>query len=232
MTMQIKRSQTIAGVSLVDIRRFFLNVRKYHREDFNAAALTEEMALDADASRTVLQELERQGFIEPISEKHKPEWKLTDKGIGLSRASAAGKVRRATAARALNDVLARVAEINSRPNALDDIAAVVVFGSFLTDSEAVGDLDLAVKLRDRYPRDNEWSKRVLTYAANSGRSFSNMVEEASWHQNEIYQLIKARKRAISVQPWYVFLEMPKDAEFNYRVVLGDPEEVRQDLERQ
>src|SRR5580658_3358465 len=97
MTMQIKRSQAIAGVSLLDIREFFLNIRKYHREDFSASALTEEMALDADTSRTVLQELERQGFIEPTSERYKAEWALTGKGISLSGASAAGKVRRAIA---------------------------------------------------------------------------------------------------------------------------------------
>lgn len=232
MTVQIKRSQTIAGVSLVNIREFFSNVRKYHREDFSAAELTEEMALDADASKTLLQELKHHGFIERISEKHKAEWTITVKGISLSRASAAGKVRRSTADKALSDVLARINEINSRPDVLDDIAAVVVFGSFLTDSETIGDLDLAVKLRDRYPRDGQWSNRVLAYAANSGRSFSNLTEKLAWHQSEIYQLIKARKRTISVQPWDVFRGMPKDANFDYRVVFGDPDEVRLDLAKQ
>jgi hypothetical protein len=42
--------------------------------------------------------------------------------------------------------------------------------------------------------------------------------------------LKARKRTISVQPWSSFIGMEKDTEFKYRVLLGDAESIRAELE--
>jgi len=73
--------------------------------------------------------------------------------------------------------LQRAAEYNQGPGTLVDIATIAVFGSYLKGADKVGDLDIAVKLRDRYARDDKWKDQVLDYAHGSGRSFPNYIAE-------------------------------------------------------
>ena len=43
--------------------------------------------------------------------------------------------------------------------------------------------------------------------------------------------LKARKRTISIQPWFAFVAMEKHGDFGYEVLLGDPEGISGELER-
>ena len=54
---------------------------------------------------------------------------------------------------------------------------------------------------------------------------ANFVEQMAWHETKIYNLLKAGKRTISIQPWNVFLRLADTEDFRYEVVFGDPEEV-------
>lgn len=232
MTMQIKRGETIANVSVIDIRNFFQHVRSWHQTDFSLAWLEEKLGLAPQAAQSLVEELEKQGYVQSRKEGGKTQFELTEKGLSLSRSSAAGKVHRSTATSALEGVLQRVTKLNARSDALDDVAAIVVFGSYLNDVNKLGDLDIAVKLRDRYPRDEQWSQRVLDYAQKSGRSFPTFIDRLRWHEAEIYKVLKAGKRTISIQTWDAFQRMARDGDFRYEVIFGDPEEVRADIAKQ
>ena len=72
---------------------------------------------------------------------------------------------------------------------------------YLREEDELGDLDLAVKLVDRNPNDTDRDATMTAYAKKSGRHFKNIVEECYWPEIEILQILKARKRTISIQDW-------------------------------
>ena len=70
--------------------------------------------------------------------------KLTEQGIAFSQASLT-TVTRKTADRVLHEFLERVRALNDDEDALYQVPEVIIFGSFLTDAERLGDVDLAIE---------------------------------------------------------------------------------------
>ena len=93
-----------------------------------------------------------QGYVE---EAQDGVYKFTDKAGELVRASAASKVSRKTAEDALAGLLKRVEQYNLDSDKIFTIETVVVFGSFLGTGDKLGDLDVAVKKRDRNLKDSD-----------------------------------------------------------------------------
>jgi hypothetical protein len=111
------------------------------------------------------------------------------------------------------------------------IFTVVVFGSFLSTKDKLGDLDVAVKYRDRNLKDPNRAETALAYARQSGRRFGSFFHELAWAEIELPQILKARKRTINIQPWNVFLKMAvkNPDRIPYKVVFGNAEEVAAEI---
>jgi hypothetical protein len=163
MTLQIRSTDTIAGILIKKVRRFFRHLVSWHQHSFELRRLQEQLSLDEESALALATELERQGYIEPPKSG---VYTFTDKGEELVRASAAGKVSRQTAENALIGLLARVEQYNSDPNKLLTVEAVVVFGSFLGVNESLGDLDIAVKSRYRNANDPDPAATVRSLTQN------------------------------------------------------------------
>lgn len=125
--------------------------------------------------------------------------------------------------------MSRAEEINGNPKFLYSVCSVVLFGSYVNGNERLGDLDVAVELSPRVEDPGKWATAHLRYAQDSGRRFSNFTDALYWAQAEIYQVLKARRRTLSIQPWYSFLGMEKKDGFQYRVVMGDADKIAHDL---
>jgi hypothetical protein len=63
----------------------------------------------------------------------------------------------------------------------------------------------------------------------AGRRFGNFTDELYWAEAEIYQVLKACRRTLSIQPWHSFLGMEKRKDFQYKVMLGDADKIAADL---
>jgi hypothetical protein len=200
----------------------------WHEHSFELPRVQEQLSLDTESALALATELQTQGY---VNSPERGVYTFTDKGEDLVRASAAGKVRRQTAETALIGLLARVEQYNSDPNRLLTVEAVVVFGSFLSANDELGDLDFAIKHRHRNPNDRDPAATALAYAERSGRHFSNIVEWISWPETELRQLLKARKRTIAIQDWHTFLRMTASDpdHFRYRVVFGSAEDVAAEI---
>ena len=228
MTLQISSADTISGIPIRKVRGFFRHLVSWHEHSFELPQMQEHLSLDTESALSLARALQIQGYVNP------PEngvYTFTDKGEGLVRASAAGKVSRQTAERALMGLLARVEQYNSDPNKLLTVEAVVVFGSFLGANDELGDLDIAIKYRHRNPNDPDPAATALAYAERYGRHFGNIVEWISWPQTELRRLLKARKRTIAIQDWQTFLGMTTTGtdHFQYRVVFGSAEDVAAEI---
>jgi hypothetical protein len=105
-----------------------------------------------------------------------------------------------------------------------------VFGSYLNGNGRLGDLDVAIELAPRITDPDQRSKAHLKYARDSGRRFGSFIDQLYWAEAEIYQVLKARRRTLSIQPWHAFLGMEKKKDFQYKVIMGDADKIARDLQ--
>jgi len=141
-----------------------------------------------------------------VEDPHGPRYVLTIKGNALASASAK-PIRRSTAERLVSNLLQRVEKVNGDPNLLHWVDEVVVFGSFLTESEMLGDIDLALAYTCRIDDVNDYNElriaRVKEAEAN-GRTFKTFFDLLSWPAREIQ--LRLRNRSSSLSLHYLELE--------------------------
>src|SRR6202040_1074203 len=90
--------------------------------------------------------MERGGYL--IDRKNRT-WELTSSGIQLRAANATKPLHRVTADRLLSDLLERIELVNADDHYLARVTKAVVFGSYLSTSSRLGDIDVAVQLTRR-----------------------------------------------------------------------------------
>lgn len=229
MTMQIDSRQTIGGISFLQVRRFFRHVVAHHHDSFDRAWLLSYLQLSEPEGGQLLEGLASEGFISIESPQNNHQYQLTNQAHDLVRSSAAKRVSRETAHDALEGLMVRMKEINSNPKYLYSVSSVVVFGSYLNRGERLGDVDVAIEVSSRIEDPNQRPEAHLLYARESGRRFGNFTEELYWAEAEIYQMLKARRRTISIQPWHSFIGMKKRIDFQYKVLFGDAEKIANEL---
>jgi hypothetical protein len=228
MTLQIKSTDAVSGIPIMQVRGFFQSMVAWHKDSFDLPCLRAQLSLDEKSAMALASELVAQGYVE---EAQNGVYKFTDKAGELVRASAASKVSRKTAEDALTGLLERVNQYNLDSDKIFTIEMVVVFGSFLGTKDKLGDLDVAVKWSDRNLNDPDRTDTMLAYAKRSGRSFSTFLNQLCWAETELYQILKARKRTINIQPWNVFLRMAakNPDRIPHKVVFGSTEEVAAEI---
>lgn len=209
MTIQINRGQQVAGLDAKVLRDF---LRKFHT-GFNQEWMIKDLKVSAWKAGRIIGALLREQYIEPEESwqkrvRAKRWYHATIKGKELMRASAANRVTRKTAQMSLDAFMRRVNEVNRDPRYLCYITKVVVFGSFLKNVDRLGDVDVAVDMDYRIPRDKNLWKAVQKYRL----------------------VLKARKRTIRIESWYSFTQMEKTPDFRYEVLLGDKRAIRHELE--
>jgi hypothetical protein len=227
MTLQIKSTDAVSNIPIIQVRGFFQSMVAWHRDSFDLPCLQDQLSLDEKSAMALTSELVAQGYVEAEN----GVYKFTDKAGELVRASAASKVSRKTAEDALAGLLERVTEYNLDADKIFTIETVVVFGSFLGTNDKLGDLDVAVKWRDRNREDPDRARTALDYAQQSGRRFSTFFHRLAWAEIELPQILKARKRTINIQPWDVFLRMAakNPDRIPYKVMFGNTEEVAAEI---
>jgi hypothetical protein len=227
MTLQIKSTDAVSGIPIMQVRGFFQRMVSWHRDSFDLPSLREQLSLDKKSAMALALELVAQGYVKA----QRGEYKFTEKAGELVRASAASRVSRKTAEDVLTGLLERVMQYNLDSNKIFTILTVVVFGSFLSTKDKLGDLDVAVKYRDRNLKGPNRAETALAYARQSGRRFGSFFHELAWAEIELPQILKARKRTINIQPWNVFLKMAakNPDRIPYKVVFGNADDVAAEI---
>ncbi len=151
--------------------------------------------------QALIGKLECQGYIERTGKAPEPGWHVTELGSRFANATAARPMSRPTAERLVREFLARVEEVNRYTYYLYRVRKVVVFGSYLTDSPTLGDLDPAVTLEPREHDSDRLSAQEnerIAHAVESGRHFSNFTDQLSWPQREALLHLKGRSGYIKI----------------------------------
>jgi predicted nucleotidyltransferase len=220
--MRIDPKESIAGQPALLVRQTLRRLRvqlQWRLEDLEATA-----SLEAGKARAFLKTLLAEGLVESTGPG---TWTITQAGQSLSSATAAKRVTRATAEKALQEFIVRVERVNREPYFLGKVTRVVLFGSMLNpDVERVSDVDLAVEIVEKEAdSDRARSKnynRVEELAA-AGYKFRNVVEMAGcWHL-EVFRFLKGRSRVVALADYAAeksfVLTVP------HRFLIGKPEQM-------
>lgn len=197
--MRIDSTATIAGHPALSVREL---LRRGRVGEWGTHFVRHVMKVDPDEAARVLASLNEKGLIEPGAlEGAEQLYHLTMLGRSLAGASAGKPIKRGTADKLLAGFLERVERVNADSYYLFRVAHVVVFGSYLTEAEVLGDLDIAIHLE---AKEADWEKHVaredarISEAHEAGRNFPSYEAQIHWPETEVRRFLKGRSPAISL----------------------------------
>jgi len=197
--MRITTDDEVAGRPARQVR----DALRYCRSDqgFTTEQLARHLGVSDAEGHRMAAALVAEGFVEAWTQDHR-DWRTTTAGNALSMATAAKPVSRATAQRALDAFLVRVAEVNGSPAYLWRVDRVVLFGSFLDpERDPVGDVDLAISLSMKNQDSDTRMAEVREHtraAMAGGRHLPTFISQLLWPKNEVLLYLKSRSRVLSL----------------------------------
>jgi len=199
VNMRIQPDELISGFPASQIRKLL----RQSVEFLSVGNVTRVLGLRGKEALRLLETLEKQGFIEKNAMVSDAEqsWKHTIKGGALSNALFSAPVSRTSAEKKLSEFMERVHRVNEDSRFLFRVRKVVLFGSFLTQSPTIGDLDIAIDLVQKEPDARKHSQLLLARAneaASYGRHFPNYVEGLRFAEQEVIMFLKARSRILQL----------------------------------
>lgn len=197
--MRVNPTDTMCGYPVLKIREL---LRRVQDMTYSAEILKTVLGINGQNARILLQELEEKALIEQGTDLTGEKcWFNTEKGNQLALATAAQPIKRETATQRIKDLLVRVRQVNQKSEYLYKVKEVVLFGSYLSNSEKINDVDIAIEL---LPKTNdphlliELTLNRAKKAAMNGRVFSNFSQRLMWPQNEIILFLKSGSRVLSL----------------------------------
>ncbi|MGG6263283.1 hypothetical protein ACQ4M3_35105 [Leptolyngbya sp. AN03gr2] len=146
--MNIDPKSTIAQYPSLQIRQLF---RAHRYQGFSIESVADNLAISPKAAETLIADLVALDFLEKSKDQ---DWIMTDQGTRLERATAAKRIKRKTAEELLQKFLWRCWQNNQNSDpqtcTAHIVRRVVVFGSYCTDAQTLGDLDLAIDILPRF----------------------------------------------------------------------------------
>ena len=190
--MRIKSNGTMFGYPVLQIRRLL----RQAIHGISLEMVEHDLALDREAASLLLKMLEAEHYLEECA-AGLGGWTTTIKGNAMAIASAGAPLQRNTAHRLLIDFLHRVEQVRDESQWLFKVETAVLFGSFLSDSTTLGDIDIALTMRpahgDRAIQDVA-ETACRRAAQEGGRRFSNYVDLLFWPQQEVKRFLRSRRR--------------------------------------
>jgi hypothetical protein len=116
------------------------------------------------------------------------------KGRRLAAANLTSRFDRAKADNEVAAMIARANEINTRDELVFFVHKITAFGSYLTDSNDLGDVDLVVEVKPR--REQKHTDESHYRADNSGKNL-DFLASLYYGEREVLQLLRARKPHLS-----------------------------------
>jgi len=223
--MRLSKDQIIAGYPALAVRAFLRRCRSCTIVPATAAY---ELKAGAAEATQFLRELDSLGLIEAAEHPQMEEaaaYEITSRGHAFANASAAKPVLRRTAESALRQFMERLHRVNASSEYVYRVKSAVLFGSMLSEAERLGDVDIAIELSPKVDEEadfRQWCDRRRQVAQDVGRSFGSTFDWVVWPKTEVFHVLRARSRTLSLHEWDQVARMP---EVRYRVLWGDPKRI-------
>jgi predicted nucleotidyltransferase len=226
--MQISKNQLIAGYPAIQVRDF---LREFRVSIIRIDAIQQALHVDDNEAKAFLRSMIKLGYLESWESRpggDKGTYEVATPGLALANASAAKPITRKTAERLLREFMDRVQAITTGtkyPYAYR-ITSAVLFGSMLSDKERLGDVDIAIEVQPTTSNNKELNvlcSHRLRMAHLNGKRFSSDFDQIVWPMTEIYHVLKAHSRRLSLHQLSELSEMQN---VSCRVLYGDPVRLR------
>lgn len=214
--MKIDRTDIIAGMPALEAREVIQKCVQFYN-GFTTQDIAKKINTTNSKAKIYIQALEDEKFVKQhVSDKNQKKWIVTMAGCSLAQASAAKKIKRATADKHYALFLERINEINANDKYLYQVTKAAVFGSYLTDAPTVSDIDIFVWLERKLKFIKNFTE-VKSKAAQEmeaeGRVFRSFGDQLHWPELDVRKYLKNGSRVISIQGHNDGSEV-----FNYKVV--------------
>jgi hypothetical protein len=190
--MRIDRSATIAGVPLIKVRDLMRRARGF---GFGREFIVDKIGTD------IADDLVAAGYIEMDQERRSIErdlpYRITLLGSSLANARFLKRIPRQRANVLVADVLRRADEINADDEMIYRVKEIYVFGSYLTDSPDLGDVDLCVTLEFKGEK-GCIVKSNLARAKARDREYMPYGQQLYFGEEEVLLRLKAKSPYISL----------------------------------
>ena len=206
--MNINPKETMFGLPILKVREVLRHAIKERLWGDSSKKVTGKVTQILKQPTAVAQELVNQLLNENYIfwEKEKfpdgVQYKLseTEKGRRFGIAKATTPLTRTKANELLQNLIERAKSINENPEFVFFVERIEVFGSYITEKELLGDLDVGVKLDRRYNGRlfTQHNQHRIEMAKSGGRRFNNSTDQLNWPYLEVMLILKARKRGLSV----------------------------------
>ncbi|HAQ20088.1 MAG TPA: hypothetical protein DCR40_12790 [Prolixibacteraceae bacterium] len=206
--MQINSKEILFGQPILKIREVVRQAMKGRLWGNSKAEVAIRVAKilkqpDVVAKQLIKQLIEDEYLIltkEKLSDIYQYELTETEKGRRFGIANASKPISRQKATQLLNELIERAKSINENGELIYFVESIKVFGSYLSDKDTLGDLDVGVKLsRKHKPGDfTKHNQKRIALAKANGRQFSNSTEQLIWPHREVILMLKAKQRGLSL----------------------------------
>jgi hypothetical protein len=188
----------VPGVHAEAVRDFLLQSAEL--PNWSPAYLQKILGIGPQESKTVLSALSMVGYIEPDPDSPR-SWRNTDAGNAMAKVSRARPVKRETADKSVDQIIDRIRNVNLESQYLYAVDQAVVFGPYLTGSDSVKNVDIAIALAPKIRDAAKLEERVKADADSAeaeGKRFKSYADKRSWGENKVRQYLKSRTRAIAL----------------------------------
>jgi len=223
--MRVDSEDTLLGVPILMVRALLKRSMSY------GGAISERLArrtlkLYRERTREILDELIRQGcLVQAENTCGELYWENTIKGNTLAMATAARLVKRETADWALAEFLTRVLEVNQNPDYLFKVTRVVLFGSYLEDTQRLDFVELAIETASKIDSPDQREALCLQRRQASQRNFKDFMEYLGWPLIEVWRFLKSRSRVIRLYDYRSeekYLQTVKTRQIDPKIFSGLP----------
>ena len=197
-----------AGQTFKKVRDFLS--RHTHPTLFGRDDVTKHFGVDITA------ELLAKGLIEI---KYGSKFQTSPLGTRLAAKRLIPCISRAKAEKIVADMLTRARSINESPELLCRISKIMVFGSFVTDAEDLGDIDVSAEIKRKHVEGMRWTEAAVARAEASGRQL-DYSKKLAYPELEVMRLLKNRNRYIQ----FCSPIMLEDLDTPKRVIFSDETE--------
>ena len=216
--MRIDSSEKISETPILRVREL---LRRGRNSMWGERFVRSTLGLDLEQAQQLINELAQREIIEYVKGiDGEYLYELTVKGNAFANATAAKPIMRKTADRAISQLLDRVKEVNNDPYFLYEVKRVVVFGSYLSNSEKINDVDIAIELVSKEQnlelREKHFTQR-REEVARKGKYFGNIIEELAWPEIEVRKFLKSRSRSLS----FHLIEDPILEQTEYKTIFSN-----------
>src|SRR5882757_2970497 len=194
--MRITKEEIVAGHSAVQVRGL---LRRFDGMFFTRSAVERVMRLKSEQAEKLVNEIVVLELIEPTTPfDNEAAFEVAERGLAFANATAAKPIYQRTAERVLREFVDRVHAVNASKEYAFKISGAVLFGSMLSCTDRLGDVDVAIDLKPRISdpiQRRQFCNRRRRSAQKQGRVFSTATDWAMWPQKEVWLQLKARSRS-------------------------------------